>query len=140
MQLQSPHPNPPLFSYISLFSTFSSLPPPVYLLLPCLSEHLIIPRTSFHARLPLISLPNALFPPSLPLAPSTFHPPLPNPSCVPESCSKTYQYFFHWLSSNASSGMGSISTRSDTCLRAQGGHPDEEGSCHLPQYPPGERP
>ena len=35
---------------------------------------------------------------------------------------RTHQYFFHWSSSKRSSGMGSISTRSDTCLRTQIGH------------------
>ena len=31
----------------------------------------------------------------------------------------THQYSFHWSSSKMSSGMGSIRTRSDTCLRTE---------------------
>lgn len=35
---------------------------------------------------------------------------------------QTHQYSFHLSSSKMSSGMGSISTRSDTCLRTTRGH------------------
>lgn len=74
MRPKSSHPNPIFFSNISLFPTFSSLPLPVYLLLPRPSERLIILRAPFHARLPSIRFllpPSGFLPPAL--LPSPHH-------------------------------------------------------------------